>query len=91
MGRAPRPAWHPSQREAFLLRAAATEQWESSSDRTILVSLIRLGGALSASALAFGLAAVAPAMAQAPTPVKVLLDWAWLPYHAPFLIAQDKG
>jgi len=30
-------------------------------------------------------------MAQAPTPVKVLLDWAWLPYHAPFLIAQDKG
>jgi len=54
-------------------------------------SLIRLGGALSASALAFGIAAVAPAMAQAPTPVKVLLDWAWLPYHAPFLIAQDKG
>ena len=25
------------------------------------------------------------------TPVKVLLDWAWLPYHATFLVAQDKG
>jgi NitT/TauT family transport system substrate-binding protein len=54
-------------------------------------SLIRLGAALSASALVVGIAAMAPAMAQAPAPVKVLLDWAWLPYHAPFLIAQDKG
>jgi NitT/TauT family transport system substrate-binding protein len=37
------------------------------------------------------IAAASPALAQKPTPVKVLLDWAWLPYHAPFLIAQDKG
>ena len=29
--------------------------------------------------------------AQPLTPVKVVLDWAWLPYHAPFLIAQEKG
>ncbi len=43
-----------------------------------------------AAALAVGLAA-APALAQPLTPVKVVLDWAWLPYHAPFLIAQDKG
>jgi NitT/TauT family transport system substrate-binding protein len=52
---------------------------------------MRLRAALSALGLITGLAAVAPAAAQAPTPVKVLLDWAWLPYHAPFLIAQDKG
>jgi NitT/TauT family transport system substrate-binding protein len=32
-----------------------------------------------------------PAMAQSLTPVKVLLDWAWLPYHATFLVAQEKG
>jgi NitT/TauT family transport system substrate-binding protein len=32
-----------------------------------------------------------PGLAQTPTPVKVLLDWAWLPYHASFLVAQDKG
>ncbi|WP_395712541.1 ABC transporter substrate-binding protein [Reyranella sp.] len=39
-----------------------------------------------------GLAALAGASsAEAQTPVKVLLDWAWLPYHAPFLIAQEKG
>ena len=30
-------------------------------------------------------------MAQSLTPVKVLLDWAWLPYHATFLVAQEKG
>ena len=54
-------------------------------------SLIRRGAARLASALALAIATVAPAMAQAPTPVKVLLDWAWLPYHAPFLIAQEKG
>jgi NitT/TauT family transport system substrate-binding protein len=42
------------------------------------------------SALAIGLGAL-PACAQPLTPVKVLLDWAWLPYHAPFLIAQEKG
>ncbi len=32
-----------------------------------------------------------PASAQSLTPVKVLLDWAWLPYHATFLVAQEKG
>jgi len=32
-----------------------------------------------------------PAMAQTLTPVKVLLDWAWLPYHTTFLVAQEKG
>lgn len=32
-----------------------------------------------------------PAMAQSLTPVKVLLDWAWLPYHTTFLLAQEKG
>ena len=32
-----------------------------------------------------------PAVAQTLTPVKVLLDWAWLPYHATFLVAQEKG
>lgn len=30
-----------------------------------------------------------PAAAQ--TPVKLLLDWAWLPYHAAFLVAEEKG
>jgi NitT/TauT family transport system substrate-binding protein len=29
--------------------------------------------------------------ASAQTPVKVLLDWAWLPYHATFVTAQEKG
>lgn len=38
-----------------------------------------------------GMAVAFPAAAQTLTPVKVLLDWAWLPYHAPFLIAQEKG
>ena len=32
-----------------------------------------------------------PVAAQNLTPVKVLLDWAWLPYHTTFLVAQDKG
>jgi NitT/TauT family transport system substrate-binding protein len=32
-----------------------------------------------------------PAMAQSLVPVKVLLDWAWLPYHTTFLVAQEKG
>ena len=38
-----------------------------------------------------GMAVAFPAAAQTLTPVKVLLEWAWLPYHAPFLIAQEKG
>jgi NitT/TauT family transport system substrate-binding protein len=49
-------------------------------------SLTRRSLALLVAAV---LGAASPAAAQ--TPVKVVLDWAWLPYHAPFLIAQDKG
>jgi NitT/TauT family transport system substrate-binding protein len=41
--------------------------------------------------LGLGLTLAFPATAQPLTPVKVLLDWAWLPYHAPFLIAQERG
>jgi NitT/TauT family transport system substrate-binding protein len=44
---------------------------------------------LALTACLIGLAA--PAMAQSLTPVKVLLDWAWLPYHTTFLVAQEKG
>lgn len=29
--------------------------------------------------------------AHAQTPVRVLLDWAWLPYHSPFLLARERG
>ena len=52
---------------------------------------MRLRAALSALGLIAALAATAPVSAQTLTPVKVLLDWAWLPYHAPFLIAQERG
>ncbi len=51
--------------------------------------MIRRFLALS-TCLGVALAAV-PAATQPLTPVKVLLDWAWLPYHAAFLVAQDKG
>jgi NitT/TauT family transport system substrate-binding protein len=44
---------------------------------------------LALTSCLIGLAA--PAMAQSLTPVKVLLDWAWLPYHTTFLVAQEKG
>lgn len=44
-----------------------------------------------ALSLLAGIAVTFPAAAQTLTPVKVLLDWAWLPYHAAFLIAQEKG
>jgi hypothetical protein len=44
---------------------------------------------LALSSCLIGLAL--PAMAQSLTPVKVLLDWAWLPYHTTFLVAQEKG
>ena len=47
----------------------------------------RFGGGLSA--LVFALCLAGQAVAQ--TPVRVILDWAWLPYHSPFLIAQDRG
>ncbi|WP_170182178.1 ABC transporter substrate-binding protein [Phreatobacter stygius] len=57
----------------------------------VSVSRARLRAVLSASLVALGLlgAATVPAAAQAR--VKVLLDWAWLPYHAPFLIAEERG
>jgi NitT/TauT family transport system substrate-binding protein len=45
------------------------------------LAVVAIGAAFAAS----------PAAAQPLTPVKVVLDWAWLPYHAPFLIAQEKG
>lgn len=51
-------------------------------------SAIAVAAAL-ATALATTLAVTTPAAAQ--TPVKVLLDWAWLPYHAAFVTAQEKG
>jgi len=38
-----------------------------------------------------GFCLAAAPLAQAAEPVKLLLDWAWLPYHSPFLIARDKG
>jgi len=50
-----------------------------------------LSGLLPAAALALAVGAVAaPAQAE-DTKVRVVLDWAWLPYHSPFLLAQDKG
>lgn len=48
-----------------------------------------IGRTLALICCLIGLAA--PAMAQSLTPVKILLDWAWLPYHATFLVAQEKG
>lgn len=53
-----------------------------------------LGAVLkSAFVPALALLLTGPALAQAPvqTPVKVLLDWAWLPYHSPFILAQERG
>jgi NitT/TauT family transport system substrate-binding protein len=48
-----------------------------------------LACAIFVGALAVGVAIANAASAQ--TPVKVLLDWAWLPYHAAFITAQEKG
>jgi NitT/TauT family transport system substrate-binding protein len=48
-----------------------------------------LASAIFVGALATTLAVADAASAQ--TPVKVLLDWAWLPYHAAFISAQEKG
>ena len=48
-----------------------------------------LGRVAMGAVLAGGLLmAVTPAMAQ--TKMKVLLDWAWLLYHSPFVLAQAK-
>jgi len=46
----------------------------------------RLASCLIAGAAAFSLNA---AHAE-PVKIRLLLDWAWLPYHAPFVIAQTK-
>jgi NitT/TauT family transport system substrate-binding protein len=48
-----------------------------------------LASTVFVGALAVALAIANAASAQ--TPVKVLLDWAWLPYHAAFITAQEKG
>jgi NitT/TauT family transport system substrate-binding protein len=32
-----------------------------------------------------------PAAAAEPQTIRLVLDWAWLPYHAAFLLAEDKG
>ena len=45
---------------------------------------------LALASCLIGLASL-PAAAQTLTPVRVLLDWAWLPYHTTFLVAQEKG
>ncbi|HTU54108.1 MAG TPA: ABC transporter substrate-binding protein [Acetobacteraceae bacterium] len=43
-------------------------------------------------ALLLALFVASAAHAQAPLQkVRLVLDWAWLPYHAPFLIALDRG
>jgi NitT/TauT family transport system substrate-binding protein len=56
-----------------------------------LVSLARRVQIAAAVGI-LGLGGLTIDRAEAQTlPVKVLLDWAWLPYHAPFLIAQDRG
>lgn len=39
-----------------------------------------------------GAAAIAPRAARAANPsVSILLDWGWLPYHAAFFVAQERG
>jgi NitT/TauT family transport system substrate-binding protein len=43
------------------------------------------------SAFAFSAALLAASSAQAQQKVNLLLDWGWLPYHAVFLLAQDRG
>jgi NitT/TauT family transport system substrate-binding protein len=49
-----------------------------------------LSRALTGIVVAGGLLMTA-APADAQTKIKILLDWAWLPYHSPFVIAQAKG
>lgn len=49
------------------------------------LSRVALGAVLAGGLLM----TAAPAMAQAK--VRVLLDWAWLPYHSPFVLAQAKN
>lgn len=44
---------------------------------------------ISAAALVLGLSL--GSAAEAANKVRLLLDWAWLPYHAAFLYARDKG
>lgn len=34
---------------------------------------------------------ISAAAARADQPVRVLLDWSWLPYHSPFIIAKQRG
>jgi len=51
--------------------------------------LTHAGGALLGQ-LCVAALLLAAGLAQA-EPVKVVLDWAWLPYHSPFLIAEARG
>lgn len=44
---------------------------------------------LAAAAVGFCLGWASPAAAA--EKISLLLDWAYLPYHAPFLLAQDRG
>jgi NitT/TauT family transport system substrate-binding protein len=64
---------------------------ESTMTRRIPLIAASLRTVLRAGILAAATWTASPVAAQPLTPVKVLLDWAWLPYHAPFLIAQERG
>jgi NitT/TauT family transport system substrate-binding protein len=54
-----------------------------------VVCAVLTAAGIATTTLAAALVGAQPAAAQ--TPVKVLLDWAWLPYHAAFVTAQEKG
>ncbi|SLN46353.1 ABC transporter substrate-binding protein [Oceanibacterium hippocampi] len=54
-----------------------------------LATGLRRGAALGVL-LAATATVSAPAQAES-VKMTLLLDWAWLPYHSPFLIAKDKG
>ena len=71
--------WHPSQRETLMLRDERPEEKPV------------IGRTLTMTSCIIGLLSFPSAAQQTLTPVKVLLDWAWLPYHATFLVAQEKG
>ena len=44
-----------------------------------------------AGAAALVASLLAGSAAEAADKVRLILDWAWLPYHAAFLYARDKG
>ena len=71
--------WHPSQRETL-----------HATRRNDLRRSPVIGRTLTLTSCIIGLPSF-PAAAQTLTPVKVLLDWAWLPYHATFLVRAGEG